>query len=246
MTTHPALPQLVHSQPEIAQPRTPEAVSGWAVLDVRALGSAVRALGTVLGQSCVVGTQLGPSIGRGTVLTPAGDLRQALSLAQWVWEDLGGGAVWISVAWRPYEQLARGVREAEDVLRLVCALKRPPGVHRLDDVAVEHAVASCPEVSRHLAALIEPVVTRPELLQTLEALITADGNRARAAAELIIHRSTIDYRLRRIEELTGHSPTRVRGLHTLHTALAARTLIRKVEPVRRPIRTVHPLRPLTR
>lgn len=91
--------------------------------------------------------------------------------------------------------------------------------------------------------LIEPVVARTELLRTLEALIAADGNRARAATDLIIHRSTIDYRLGRIEALTGHSPTRVRGLQTLCTALAAHTLShtrsttapRRVRPIRRPV-----------
>ncbi|MER6010546.1 helix-turn-helix domain-containing protein [Streptomyces bluensis] len=84
-------------------------------------------------------------------------------------------------------------------------------------------MASNLEVSRRLTALIEPVVSRPELLRTLHALIAADGNHARAAADLVIHRSIIDYRLRRIEALTGHSPVRVRGLQTLCTALAAHT-----------------------
>lgn len=105
----------------------------------------------------------------------------------------------------------------------------PARVYQLGDVAVKCAVASSPAVSRCLAALIEPVVTRPELLETLKALIAADGNRARAASELIIHRSTIDYRLQRIEQLTGHSPTSVSGMRTLCTALAARALLRLQE-----------------
>ncbi|WP_374192733.1 helix-turn-helix domain-containing protein [Streptomyces sp. MBT62] len=67
------------------------------------------------------------------------------------------------------------------------------------------------------------------MLETLKALIAADGNRARAASELIIHRSTIDYRLQRIEQLTGHSPTTICGMRTLCTALAARALLRLQE-----------------
>ncbi|WP_035849977.1 CdaR family protein [Kitasatospora azatica] len=66
------------------------------------------------------------------------------------------------------------MREVEDILRVACALKRRSGVYQLDDVAVEFAVASSPEVSWHLARLIKPVVTRPELLETLEALIASD------------------------------------------------------------------------
>jgi sugar diacid utilization regulator len=167
------------------------------------------------------------AIGRpGHVLdaAPAEDPQRALWLALKI-REAHGDRVWVSVAWRPCEDQAGAVREVEDVLRAVCALKRRPGVYRLDDVAVECAVANSPEVSRHLAKLILPVVTQPDLLKTLEALIAADGNRARAASELIIHRSTIDYRLRRIEYLTGHSPTQVRGLQTLCTALAAYAML---------------------
>jgi DNA-binding PucR family transcriptional regulator len=102
---------------------------------------------------------------------------------------------------------------------------RPPSFPRTDGCG---GGFDCParRTFSYLAALIEPVAGRPELLETLKALITADGNRARAASELIIHRSTIDYRLRRIEELTGHSPTSVSGMRTLCTALAARALLR--------------------
>ncbi|GAA3795891.1 PucR family transcriptional regulator [Streptomyces phyllanthi] len=218
---HPVLLPGFVGLPESVSPITPPRT--WAVLGVQALGCTDHALTRVFGRLCGAGTQIRLRGGRGTVLAPAGDWQQALRLARRIRADLGD-AVWISVTWRPYEELARGVREAEDVLRVVCALGRRPGVHQLDDVAVEFAVASNPEVSRRLIALIEPVVTRPELLRTLEALIAADGNRARAAADLIIHRSTIDYRLGRIEALTGHSPTRIHGLQTLCTALAAHTL----------------------
>ncbi|MPY59545.1 PucR family transcriptional regulator [Streptomyces spongiae] len=197
----------------------------WAVLGVQAMGYTDHALTRVIGRFCGRGTMVRLNGGRGHVLAPAGDRQQALRLAHRMRTEFGD-AVWISVTWRPYAELAGGVREAEDVLRVVCALGRQPGVHQLDDVAVELAVASNLEVSRRLAALIEPVVKRPELLRTLEALIAADGNRARAAADLIIHRSTIDYRLGRIEALTGHSPVRVRGLQTLCTALAAHALTR--------------------
>lgn len=197
----------------------------WAALGIRARGCADSTLATVLELRFGPGVQLRLSGGGGQLLAPVPDRQQALRLAHQVREDLGDRA-WISVAWRPYEELGSGVCEMADVLTVACALNRRPGVYQLGDVAVEYAVASNPAVSRFLAALIEPVVTRPELLETLKALIAADGNRARAASELIIHRSTIDYRLQRIEELTGHSPTSVGGMRTLCTALAARALLR--------------------
>ncbi|MBA2807659.1 helix-turn-helix domain-containing protein [Streptomyces sp. KM273126] len=218
----PLLPGFV-TLAELAESAAP--TQSWAVLGVQALGFTDYALTRMIGRFCGTGVLVRLSGGRGHVLAPAGDRQQALRLARRMRAELGD-AVWISVTWRPFQELAGGVREAEDVLRIVCALGRRPGVHQLDDVAVEFAVVSNPEVSRRLTALIEPVVSRPELLRTLEALIAADGNRARAAADLVIHRSTIDYRLGRIEALTGHSPVRVRGLQTLCTALAAHTLAR--------------------
>ncbi|MFF7644410.1 helix-turn-helix domain-containing protein [Streptomyces canus] len=197
----------------------------WAALGVRTSDCADSTLAAVLGRRFGPATQLRLSGGGGQLLAPVPDRQQALRLAHQVRADLGD-RVWISVAWRPYEELGGGVCEMANVLTVVCALNRRPGVYQLGDVAVEYAVASNPAVSRFLAALIEPVVIRPELLETLKALIAADGNRARAASELIIHRSTIDYRLQRIEQLTGHSPTSVRGMRTLCTALAARALLR--------------------
>lgn len=215
------LPGFVALSPALGRPG-PEAASAWAVFGIQAMGHSDYALAATFGLHGGPGSLFRLS-GGGEILVPAEDALQPLLLAHKVQKDLGN-AVWISVAWRICEELASGVREAVDVLRVVCALNRPPGVYGLDDVAVECAVARSPEVSRHLAELIQPVVTRPELLKTLEALIAADGNRARAASELIIHRSTIDYRLQRIEHLTGHSPTRVRGLQTLSTALAAHAM----------------------
>lgn len=235
MATQPLLLQPGSARPAPVRPLLPGFVAlaecagpvatthSWAVLGVQALGFTDHALTRAVGRFCGNGILVRLNGGRGHVLAPAADRQQALRLARRVRTELGD-AVWISATWRPYEDLAGGIREAEDILRVVCALGRRPDVHQLDDVAVELAVANNPEVSRRLAALIEPVVRHPELLRTLEALIAADGNRARAAADLTIHRSTIDYRLGRVEALTGHSPVRIRGLQTLCTALAAHTL----------------------
>ena len=195
-------PRLARTAPAASASQAFGSASAWAAFGIQAIGR----IGHVLDAA------------------PAEDPQRALWLALKI-REAHGDRVWVSVAWRPREDLDGAVREVEDVLRAVCALKRGPGVYRLDDVAVECAVANSPEVSRHLAKLIVPVVTQPDLLKTLEALIAADGNRARAASELIIHRSTIDYRLRRIEYLTGHSPTQVRGLQTLCTALAAYAML---------------------
>jgi DNA-binding PucR family transcriptional regulator len=81
-----------------------------------------------------------------------------------------------------------------------------------------------------LVTKIEPITRNGVLLETLRALLTADGNRSKAAAKLIIHRSTLDYRLQRIEQLTGYDPTSVRQLHVLSTALTAHEATTSARP----------------
>jgi hypothetical protein len=109
---------------------------------------------------------------------------------------------------------------ATQLLGIVGALGLPPGVYRRVDVLVEHAVARSPVSSRVLRRLIAPVMESHSLRTTLAALIAEGGNRSGAADRLIIHRSTIDYRLTRIEQLTGQSPLTVKGLRVLTAAYA--------------------------
>jgi hypothetical protein len=115
---------------------------------------------------------------------------------------------------------ADGLVCATQLLHIVGALDLPPGVYRRADVLVEHAAARSPVSSRVLRRLIAPVMESHSLRATLAAFIAEGGNRTSAAERLIIHRSTIDYRLARIEQLTGQSPLTVRGLRVLTAAYA--------------------------
>ena len=96
-----------------------------------------------------------------------------------------------------------------------------PGVYDLNDVLVDYAVLRQPATSAALARLVAPVVGNSVLYETLQAFIDADGNRSRAAARLVIHRSTLDYRLQRIEQVTGCRPTSARALGMLSAGLTA-------------------------
>ncbi|WP_345034220.1 helix-turn-helix domain-containing protein [Kutzneria kofuensis] len=128
---------------------------------------------------------------------------------------------WAGVSWQQVDRVPAGRIEAVDVVAAALAARRRPGCYLLGDVPVEYAVLTHPSVAGLLAAKIEPVTRIPVLLATLRALLAADGNRSRAATDLMIHRSTLDYRLRRIEQLTGHDPTSARRLQVLGTALTA-------------------------
>ena len=54
-----------------------------------------------------------------------------------------------------------------------------------------------------LAGLLDPLENNAELLRTLERYVALDLDRRRTAADLHVHPNTLDYRLRRVEALTG-------------------------------------------
>ena len=65
---------------------------------------------------------------------------------------------------------------------------------------------------------------RNDLLETLATFLELDLDRRRAAAALHVHRNTLDYRLRRVEELTGLDLSRSRDLVLVALALRQRDL----------------------
>jgi hypothetical protein len=166
-------------------------------------------------------TALGPA--GGFALLPAGDEARAAQLARQAHAALPG-QVWMSVSWRPRGEVAWGRQEAGKVLSLALAADHRPGVYLLEDLLVEFAVAREPTVSDNLVRIIDPLQQHPALLETLKVLVSTDGNRSQAAERLIIHRSTLDYRIQRIEQLTGLHPGSVRGINVLSAALTARAV----------------------
>ena len=72
-----------------------------------------------------------------------------------------------------------------------------------------------------LAATLAPLRPHPELTETLVLYLNHDLNRRKTSTLLHIHPNTVDYRLRRITELTGVDATQPSGIQRLVVALAA-------------------------
>lgn len=155
----------------------------------------------------------------GFLLAPAYDEKDAVELCEELRDDLAG-ATWLALAWRPNTEIEDAGVQASIVLDLVTNLAEPPGVYGVEDVAVEYALMRDTAALVALLALIAPVVHQQPLRTTVEALVATAGNRSKAASILNIHRSTLDYRLNRVGQLTGCVPTSARGLQTLAAALA--------------------------
>jgi hypothetical protein len=96
--------------------------------------------------------------------------------------------------------------------------ERPLGI---TDVLVDIAVSADPDLVRALTRPIETLAAHPDLLTTLEAFYALDMDRAKVARREGVHRNTVDYRLRRIQQLVGIDPTGVHGIRTFTAGLTA-------------------------
>ncbi|PWW66755.1 PucR family transcriptional regulator [Actinokineospora spheciospongiae] len=112
-------------------------------------------------------------------------------------------------------------RLAAELREVATAFHRPPGLHRLDDLLLEHQLTRPGPARRRLAALLTPLLDKPDLLPTLRLYLATNLNRRQTAGRLQVHPNTIDYRIRRIAELTSLNPTRHEDLFKLTAALAA-------------------------
>ncbi|WP_432168712.1 PucR family transcriptional regulator [Streptomyces sp. bgisy031] len=120
--------------------------------------------------------------------------------------------------------IAAASRTADEVLRLVLALRRPPGCYGLEDVLLEYQLSRPGEGGRGLTRLLDPVAAHPDLLLTLRVYLDAGQNRRAVADRLSLHPNTVDNRIGRVRALTGVDAASPRGFALLLAALAAREL----------------------
>ncbi len=114
--------------------------------------------------------------------------------------------------------LARRISRAAP-LRRASARPRP---HTVSDVFVELAVADAPFVDAWLHAVARSLRPGPDLLVTLDAYYRHDMHRGATAAALNVHPRTLDYRLRRVRELTGIDPGSTRGVRVFSSVVTRR------------------------
>ncbi|WP_227982643.1 PucR family transcriptional regulator [Nocardia spumae] len=111
--------------------------------------------------------------------------------------------------------------QAHELLELVRALGRPPGLYDIADVAVEYQLTRPGPARDHLAAVLSPLTPYPELLETLRAYVDSGLDRKSTAGRLAIHPNSLSHRVRRIERLTGIELARPDGIARASLALLA-------------------------
>ncbi|MCA2207366.1 MULTISPECIES: helix-turn-helix domain-containing protein [Nocardia] len=113
--------------------------------------------------------------------------------------------------------------QAHELLDMVQRLEVTSGLYRFDELALEYQLTRPGPGREFLGSLLDPLDQFPELLETLQRHIANNLNRQRTARVLHVHTNTVDYRLKRIGQLTGFDPTQPSGLWYLRSALVARS-----------------------
>ncbi|MFD3507985.1 PucR family transcriptional regulator [Nocardia sp. NPDC058666] len=116
-----------------------------------------------------------------------------------------------------------GADQAHELLDMVQRLEVTSGLYRFDELALEYQLTRPGPGREFLGSLLDPLDQYPELLETLQRHIANNLNRQRTARVLHVHTNTVDYRLKRIGQLTGFDPTQPSGLWYLRSALVARS-----------------------
>jgi PucR C-terminal helix-turn-helix domain/GGDEF-like domain len=129
----------------------------------------------------------------------------------------------------PATDLAAAHVSARDALSGLRAARGWPDAPRpvaADDLLPERALAGDPVAHRKLVeSAVEPLAAAGgELLTTLACYLEGGGVLESCARALFVHPNTVRYRLRRVAELTGRSPTDPRGALVLRFALLAARL----------------------
>ncbi|MFI7529459.1 PucR family transcriptional regulator [Nocardia salmonicida] len=120
------------------------------------------------------------------------------------------------------DRIPSAAEEVHELLDVAMRLRRPPGLYRLADLAIEYQLTRPGPGRDQLELFLEPVAQHPELISTLRAHIDNGLNRRLTSRTEHIHQNTVDYRLRRIYALVGLSAHDPRLIWSLRAALVVR------------------------
>lgn len=195
-----------HVRPEVVARRTLRRVE--VELEAICDGKHLALLGPEGGTVLLAGTSTSPSVD---------DLRHRI-------EAVAGVSVTVALVHASVPEVPAAAKQAHELLDLVRLLGRPVGTYGMHDLALEYQLTRPGPARRHLARVLDPLDDSPELVETLETHISHDLSRQLTARSLHVHANTVDYRLKRVSQLTGFDPTRPSGLRQLQAALIARRL----------------------
>lgn len=136
----------------------------------------------------------------------------------------GEGPIVIGDSVDSLTQVHESAQTALAAFQVIGAWPSAPRPVQADDLLAERALTGETRAKRRLIEKVyEPLSSSPELLATAEALANHSGIES-ASRALYVHSNTVRYRVRRIAELTGYSPTEPREALVLNIAIRLGTL----------------------
>ncbi|MEV5544251.1 helix-turn-helix domain-containing protein [Saccharopolyspora shandongensis] len=151
-----------------------------------------------------------------------GDARANEEAAQRLAEAFDDGPVVVGPTVPSLAEAHRSAGDAMSALRAVVAWPTAPRPVPSGDLLPERALAGDPEAERQLVErIVLPLVDAGgALMETVDTYLEVGGVLENCARQLYVHPNTVRYRLRRVAELTGHTPSNARDAHVLRVGLA--------------------------
>ena len=148
--------------------------------------------------------------------------RECYETAARLSEAFDDGPVVIGPTTPSLAEAHRSAADAMSGLRAVVAWPNAPRPVRAGDLLPERALAGDPEAERQLVErIVLPLVDAGgALLETVDVYLEVGGVLENCARQLYVHPNTVRYRLRRITELTGRTPSNARDALVLRVGLA--------------------------
>ena len=200
----------------------------WQVLSIAVLDAEVGAGPAAITVSRGVGDVLGPSAltilseAGGTVVLPMTDDGARLDTA--VTEALTraiGSPLLCTMVVGDAENLPELVARADELLDLARSIDREPGLYTMEDLVVEYQITRPGPARDALAALIEPLTTHSDLLETLRVHMSCGMNRRETARRLEVHPNTVDNRMSRVAAAIGLDLSQPRAITQARSAILA-------------------------
>lgn len=165
--------------------------------------------------------QLGPD--RNTILMP-GMGRHARCADELLVQltDAADAELLATVVPAETEKVPAAAELAHELLEVAVRLRRPPGMYRWEDLALEYHLTRPGPAFDRLGSLLDPLAPHPHLLDTLEHHLDTGFQPRRTAHRLGLHVNTVRHRLERTHQLTGLDPIRPQDGWLLRSALIAR------------------------
>jgi hypothetical protein len=150
-----------------------------------------------------------------------GGASDPIELATRLLPAFGDGPVVVGPPAKDISSATTVTQAALSGLRAVVAWPAAPRPVSADDLLPERALAGDADARNQLVENVyRPLVGAGDvLIETLAAFLDAGGALEATARALFVHANTVRYRLRRVAEVCGETPTEARGALTLRVAL---------------------------